>query len=117
MPQKSAGRTRHIPRRTCVGCHEILAKRSLIRVVRLAQPSLASTAPALNADPAAPVQVKVDPTGKISGRGAYIHNQRSCWRKALKGSLAHALKISLTPQDIRELELYIQSIPEDETSQ
>ena len=35
---------------------------------------------------------RVDPTGKAAGRGAYLHAQRSCWERGLKGPLAHALK-------------------------
>ena len=39
--------------------------------------------------------VVVDPSGKMPGRGAYIHQQRSCWERALKGSLARALRVEL----------------------
>lgn len=67
-------RKKHVPQRTCVGCRQVLAKRALIRVVRT------------------PQGVQIDPTGKLAGRGAYIHDRRSCWERALAGSLAHALK-------------------------
>jgi uncharacterized protein len=43
------------------------------------------------------------PTGKAAGRGAYLHNNRSCWQKALKGPLARALKTELTEKDREEL--------------
>jgi predicted RNA-binding protein YlxR (DUF448 family) len=74
-----------------VGCRQVLAKRSLIRIVRT------------------PQAVRVDPTGKLSGRGAYLHDQRSCWEKGLKGPLAHALKTELEDQDLQELTAYMMS--------
>ncbi|MCJ7825577.1 MAG: YlxR family protein [Anaerolineales bacterium] len=68
---------RPAPQRTCVGCRKTQGKRSLIRVVR------------------GPDGIQVDPGGKLPGRGAYLHDQRSCWEKALKGSLARALRAEL----------------------
>jgi hypothetical protein len=64
-----------------VGCRLTLPKRSLIRVVRR------------------PDGVFIDPTGKQAGRGAYLHNTRSCWERGLKGALANALKTELTADD------------------
>jgi predicted RNA-binding protein YlxR (DUF448 family) len=78
-----------------VGCHTVLAKRSLVRIVRQAD------------------GLHVDPTGKLAGRGAYLHNRRSCWDKGLKGSLAHALEVTLSPQDFDTLRQFMQSLPED----
>ena len=73
-------RPKHVPQRTCVGCHAVQAKRQLVRVVRGADGS-----------------VKVDPTGKAAGRGAYLHDRQSCWEQALAtGALEHALKVGLT---------------------
>lgn len=43
--------------------------------------------------------VQVDPTGKLAGRGAYLHDRKSCWDSGLKGSLSHALKTSLTEEE------------------
>lgn len=86
---------KHIPQRTCVGCHGILPKRSLIRVVRRSE------------------GVQVDETGKLAGRGAYLHNRRSCWEKGLKGPLAHALKISLTTADTLLLQQFMQTLTEE----
>ncbi len=95
MTGKPVKRPKHIPQRTCVGCRTILPKRSLIRLVRQ------------------PEGVQIDPTGKMAGRGAYLHNQRSCWEKGLKGSLANALKVTLSPQDVDRLSEYIRSLPEN----
>ena len=50
-----------------------------------------------------PNGVQIDPTGKISGRGAYLHNKYSCWEKGMKGSLARALRSELSDQDRAKL--------------
>ena len=60
-----------------------------------------------------PEGVKVDPTGKMAGRGAYLHNLRNCWDKGLKGPLAHALKVELMPNDLDRLREFMQTLPED----
>lgn len=93
MPTKPAKPAKHIPQRTCVGCRTVLAKRTLVRVVRTAD------------------GVMVDPTGKMNGRGAYLHNARSCWERGLKGALSHALKVELTEEDRVRLEAYLQTLP------
>ena len=95
MSGKPVKRPKHIPQRTCVGCRSVLPKRSLVRLVRQ------------------PEGVQVDPTGKLSGRGAYLHNIRTCWEKGLKGPLAHALKANLTPEDMDRLRQFMQTLPED----
>jgi uncharacterized protein len=87
-------RPKHIPQRTCVGCRTVLPKRSLVRLVRRLDGIL------------------VDPTGKLAGRGAYLHNVRSCWEKGLKGPLANALKATLTPEDLGRISQYMQTLPE-----
>ncbi len=77
--RKRAPQPKRVPQRTCVGCHTVLAKRQLVRLVRTAHGS-----------------VEVDPTGKAQGRGAYLHDRRECWRQALaSGALDHALKATL----------------------
>ena len=95
MPRKT-GKRRHSPRRTCVACREVLPKRSMIRIVR------------------GPQGVLIDPTGKMAGRGAYLHNQRSCWERGLKGALASALKIELTREDRERLLVFVASLPDKE---
>jgi uncharacterized protein len=93
--KKTGPKPKHIPLRTCVGCHLVLAKRSLIRVIRT------------------PQGVVVDPTGKAAGRGAYLHNQRSCWERGLKGALGHALKVDLTKEDIETLRVFSSTLPDE----
>ena len=57
--------------------------------------------------------VKVDLTGKAPGRGAYIHANRSCWEKAIKGPIAHALKTEITDQDRQGLQEFMLTLPAD----
>jgi uncharacterized protein len=96
VPQKAA-RRKHVPQRTCVGCRVVLPKRSLIRIAR------------------GPDGVHVDLTGKSPGRGAYLHDQRTCWERGLKGALANALRTELTVEDREHLLAYLQTLPEEDT--
>jgi uncharacterized protein len=73
----------------------VLPKRSLIRLVRK------------------PDGVFVDATGKSAGRGAYLHDQLSCWEKGLKGAIAHALRTQLTPEDRQRLSEHMASLPDE----
>jgi hypothetical protein len=61
-----------------------------------------------------PEGIQVDPTGKLAGRGAYLHNLRSCWERGLKGTLAHALKTILTAEDRDRLLAYMATLPDDQ---
>ncbi|HEX9616881.1 MAG TPA: YlxR family protein [Anaerolineales bacterium] len=81
-----------------MGCRMVLPKRSLIRIVR------------------GPEGIQVDPTGKSAGRGAYLHDRRSCWERGLKGALANALKADLAAEDRERLFSFMASLPEEETS-
>jgi uncharacterized protein len=96
VPKKTVQRVKHVPQRTCVGCRKVIAKRQLIRLVRT------------------PQGVLVDPTGKLAGRGAYLHDRRECWERGLKGGLAHALKVDLTPADRERLEAFMNTLPQEE---
>jgi hypothetical protein len=60
-----------------------------------------------------PEGVRYDPTGKANGRGAYLHDKRSCWERALKGSLAKALKTDLTQMDRDHLTQILEKLKED----
>lgn len=96
MTKKTQKRIKHVPQRTCIGCRSTLAKKELIRIVRT------------------PQGVQVDPTGKVAGRGAYVHNVRSCWEQALKGPINHALKMEITQADRQMLQEYIDRMPEND---
>ncbi len=56
-----------IPNRTCIGCNTQKTKKELIRIVKNAQG-----------------EIKVDKTGKLPGRGAYICNNSECLEKAVR---------------------------------
>jgi predicted RNA-binding protein YlxR (DUF448 family) len=78
-------RKKHIPQRMCVACRESQDKKSLIRLVRT------------------PEGVVVDQSGKMAGRGAYLHADPNCWEKGIKRKLAKALNTELSPQDQQNL--------------
>ena len=93
MTDKKGKRRKHVPQRTCVGCRQVQAKRGLIRVVR------------------SPEGVKIDLDGKLAGRGAYLHDLRTCWQKGLDRRLAHALKTEISAEDMAVLKEFIHTLP------
>jgi uncharacterized protein len=99
LVKKAGKRVKHVPQRTCVGCREVLPKRGLIRIVRTSE------------------GIRVDPSGKLAGRGAYLHDRQSCWQRGLKGSLASALKTDLTEKDREELLSFMAGLPEDSSEE
>lgn len=98
MPKKPRKR-RHVPQRTCVGCREVHTKRSLVRIVR------------------SPEGIFVDPSGKMSGRGAYLHERQVCWEKGILGALAKALKTDLTAEDEERLTDFMATLSEETSAQ
>ena len=99
MAVKKRPRQKHIPLRTCVGCREILPKRTLTRIVKTTE------------------GVKIDLTGKLSGRGAYLHDKRSCWDKGLKGALAQALKTELNAEEQELLESFYNTFNQNDKTE
>lgn len=95
VAKKTSKRVKHIPQRTCVGCRTVMPKRQLIRIVR------------------SPEGVQVDLTGKLAGRGAYLHDRRSCWERGLRGALSRALKAELVAEDRERLQAYLETLPEE----
>jgi hypothetical protein len=63
-----------------------------------------------------PEGIQIDLTGKLTGRGAYLHNLRSCWEAGLKGSLGRALRTTISPDDHDHLIAYLESLPEEDGS-
>lgn len=55
------------PQRTCMGCNEKKEKQELIRIVKNKQN-----------------EIKIDKTGKMEGRGAYICNEVTCLERLQK---------------------------------
>ncbi len=71
-----------IPMRMCVGCREMKEKRELIRIVRTPEG-----------------ETVLDPTGKRSGRGAYVCRNAECLRRSIKQKqLERQLEITLTEE-------------------
>lgn len=80
-------RVRRVPQRQCVACGTVRAKRDLVRIVRT--PS---------------GEVRVDPTGKLSGRGAYVCPEAGCVERALgQGRLAGALERPIADDVARKI--------------
>jgi len=97
---KGKARKRRIPQRTCVSCRQVQGKRELVRVVRT---------------PAG--RVKVDTTGKLPGRGAYVCASADCWRDALaQRRLEGALRTHLSDDEREELTQFMQALPQSEGS-
>lgn len=93
--QQQQPKQKHVPQRTCIVCRQVRPKRELIRVVRT---------------PAG--HVELDPTGKKSGRGAYLCARRACWEPALrKGKLEREFELTLLPEDRAALEAYYETLP------
>ncbi|MBX6770822.1 MAG: YlxR family protein [Chloroflexi bacterium] len=91
----SPRRPKKVPQRTCVGCRTVRAKRDLIRIVRTVDGT-----------------VVIDPTGKRSGRGAYLCRQRTCWDVALqRGALERALKQAIPPESRAALVQFATGLP------
>lgn len=82
-----------IPERRCVGCGEKKSKRELIRIVRLPESGA----------------VEIDPTGKKSGRGAYICPSKACLKKARK-RLESNLECEIPEEIFNRLESEIENI-------
>lgn len=96
---KQAQRPRHVPQRTCIVCRQVRPKRELIRVVR-----------------APDGHILLDPTGKKSGRGAYLCARRSCWEPALhQGRLEREFEMAIPAEDRPALEAYLDSLPPEAT--
>ncbi|HSG41598.1 MAG TPA: YlxR family protein [Anaerolineales bacterium] len=93
--KRTVKRVKHVPQRTCVGCREVLPKRTMIRIVRTAE------------------GVQIDLTGKLAGRGAYLHDRYECWERGLKGGLPNALKTTLKNEEREKLEEYMSTLPQE----
>lgn len=82
---------RKTPIRTCVGCRTASDKKSLTRIVRTSDG-----------------EVRVDPTGKLPGRGAYLCGAKECLASAIKhGKLGRALGCEIPGSAIADLEILV----------
>ncbi len=57
--------------------------------------------------------MKVDLTGKAPGRGAYLHDKRSCWQLALRGALARSLRTELTAEAREALTAFMDELTDE----
>jgi hypothetical protein len=70
-----------------LGCRQVKPKRELIRLVHTPEG-----------------KVEIDPTGKKSGRGAYLCPAWDCWEAGLKGNrLEYALRCHIGQEERAEL--------------
>ena len=77
-----------IPQRQCMGCRERKNKRELLRVVRCTDGS-----------------VRLDFSGKLSGRGAYVCPNPECLKKAVRSkALDRSLEVTIPEEVYRQLE-------------
>lgn len=72
-----------IPMRKCTGCGELKPKKDLVRVIKDGN-----------------LEVKMDLTGKLNGRGAYVCRSMDCLNKAIK---IKAIERSLQTQISQEV--------------
>ena len=73
---------RHIPLRRCVVCRRQQDKRRLTRIIMTAG------------------GIRLDPTGKKNGRGAYLCSDTTCWKRAIDSDLlGKALRHPLKNED------------------
>ena len=82
-----------VPMRMCIGCRTMKPKRELVRLVRDAQDC-----------------IRVDFTGKLPGRGAYICRDVACVDKAIKiRAVGHALGQNLTAEQEKSIREALQA--------
>lgn len=73
------------PQRTCMGCNQKKDKKDLIRIVKNKENV-----------------IKVDKTGKMQGRGAYICNDVNCLEKVIKNKRLEKVLETKISQEIYE---------------
>ena len=77
-----------IPQRQCMGCRERKEKRAMIRVVRCTDG-----------------EIRLDFSGKLNGRGAYVCPDMACLAKARKSrSLERAFEMAIPAEVYDEME-------------
>ena len=87
-----------VPMRMCVGCREMKEKRELIRIVRTPEG-----------------ETLMDPTGKKSGRGAYLCRKSECLKKAIRQhQLERQLEVSLSEETAQSLAAELERLAAEE---
>lgn len=75
--------TKRIPERNCVGCGKSFPKFDLVRIVRTPNGN-----------------IELDPTGKMSGRGAYLCKNKDCFKNARKAKRFERSLSASIPEDV-----------------
>ena len=80
--------TKKIPMRMCTGCREMKPKGALIRIVKTPEG-----------------EIRLDRTGKLNGRGAYVCKSAECLKKVRKsGALSRAFETQVPDEVFVQLE-------------
>lgn len=74
-----------IPLRTCIACREEKPKKEMLRIVKNAAG-----------------EIRLDFSGKLPGRGAYICDQAACFAKLNKNKLLHKTFSCSVPESVYE---------------
>lgn len=83
-----------IPMRMCTGCREMKPKKELIRIVKTPTG-----------------EIKLDLTGRLNGRGAYICSSMECFAKARKsGALSKAFSAAVSEEIYDQIETELKNI-------
>lgn len=86
--------TKKTPMRMCTGCREMKPKRELIRIVRVSEDD-----------------IRLDTTGKLNGRGAYICKCAECLQKAKRSNaLSRAFETQVSQDIYNSLERALSSV-------
>ncbi len=85
-----------VPMRMCTGCREMKPKKELIRVVKTTEGD-----------------IRLDATGKLNGRGAYICKSSECLARAEKSNaFSRAFETKVDGEIYRRLEEELKGIEE-----
>lgn len=80
--------TKKIPMRMCTGCREMKPKGTLIRIVKTPEG-----------------EIRLDRTGKLNGRGAYVCKSAECLKKVQKsGALSRTFETQVPDEVFYQLE-------------
>ena len=83
-----------VPMRMCTGCREMKPKKELVRVVKTSEG-----------------EIRLDTTGKLNGRGAYICKNKECLNKARKmNAFSRAFEMTVPNEIYNQLETELDDI-------
>ncbi len=86
--------TKKVPMRMCTACREMKPKRELVRIVKTSEG-----------------EIKLDTTGKLNGRGAYICKDKECLMKAQKANaLSRAFQTSVSEEIYSQLKTELDNL-------